>query len=49
MYMARLGRVWTNSAVQAVRRCSPMKIPAEFLPYYEQALHEVNIKFSDLD
>jgi hypothetical protein len=36
-------------AVQAVRRCSPMKIPAEFLPYYEQALHEVNIKFSDLD
>ena len=36
-------------AVQAVRRCSPMKIPAEFLPYYEQALQEVNIKFSDLD
>jgi hypothetical protein len=36
-------------AVQAVRRCSPMKIPAEFLPYYEQAIHEVNIKFSDLD
>jgi colicin import membrane protein len=36
-------------AVQAVRRCSPMKIPAEFLPYYEQALHEVDIKFSDLD
>jgi hypothetical protein len=36
-------------AVQAVRRCSPMKIPAEFLPYYEQALHEVSIKFSDLD
>jgi hypothetical protein len=36
-------------AVQAVRRCSPMKIPAEFLPFYEQALHEVDIKFSDLD
>ncbi len=36
-------------AMQAVRRCSPMKIPAEFLPYYEQAIHEVNIKFSDLD
>jgi len=36
-------------AEQAVRRCSPMKIPAEFMPYYEQAIHEVNIKFSDLD
>jgi hypothetical protein len=39
----------SSQALQAVRRCSPMKIPAEFMPYYEQALHEVNIKFSDLD
>jgi len=36
-------------AVQAIRRCSPMKIPAEFAPYYEEALHEVDIKFTDLD
>ena len=36
-----------EQAVQAVRRCSPMKIPPDFLPYYEQALREVTIRFQD--
>lgn len=36
-----------EQALQAVRRCSPMKIPAEFMPYYEEALHEVTIRFQD--
>jgi len=36
-----------EQAVQAVRRCSPMKIPSEFMPYYEEALHEVTIRFQD--
>ncbi|GLI92876.1 cell envelope biogenesis protein TolA [Methylocystis echinoides] len=36
-----------EQAVQAVRRCSPMRIPAEFMPYYEEALHEVTIRFQD--
>jgi colicin import membrane protein len=39
----------STQAVQAIRRCSPMKIPAEFMPYYEEALHEVDIKFTDVD
>lgn len=34
-------------AVQAVRRCSPIPIPPEFMPYYEEALHEVTIRFQD--
>ncbi|QGM98591.1 hypothetical protein [Methylocystis parvus] len=36
-----------EQAVQAVRRCSPMKIPSEFMPFYEEALHEVTIRFQD--
>ncbi len=36
-----------EQALQAVRRCSPMRIPAEFMPYYEQALREVTIRFQD--
>jgi colicin import membrane protein len=36
-----------EQALQAVRRCSPMRIPAEFMPYYEEALHEVTIRFQD--
>lgn len=36
-----------EQALQAVRRCSPMKIPSEFMPYYEEALHEVTIRFED--
>lgn len=38
-----------EQALQAVRRCSPMKIPEEFMPYYEEVLHEVGIQFTDLD
>ena len=30
-----------EQAMQAVRRCSPMRIPPEFMPYYEEALREV--------
>ncbi len=36
-------------ALQAVRRCSPMRIPPEFLPYYDEALREVTIRFRDGD
>jgi len=36
-----------EQALQAVRRCSPMRIPAEFMPYYEEALREVTIRFQD--
>lgn len=36
-----------EQALQAVRRCSPMKIPSEFMPYYEEALREVTIRFQD--
>lgn len=36
-----------EQALQAVRRCSPMKIPQEFMPFYEEALHEVTIRFQD--
>ena len=36
-----------EQAMQAVRRCSPMRIPPEFLPYYEEALREVTIRFQD--
>lgn len=36
-----------EQALQAVRRCSPMHIPAEFMPYYEEALREVTIRFQD--
>ncbi len=36
-----------EQALQAVRRCSPMRIPPDFLPYYEEALHEVTIRFQD--
>ena len=36
-----------EQALQAVRRCSPMRIPPEFAPYYEEALHEVTIRFQD--
>lgn len=36
-----------EQAMQAVRRCSPMRIPPEFAPYYEEALHEVTIRFQD--
>jgi colicin import membrane protein len=36
-----------EQALQAVRRCSPMKIPPEFMPYYEEALHDVTIRFRD--
>jgi colicin import membrane protein len=36
-----------EQAVQAVRRCSPMRIPPEFMPYYEEALHDVTIRFQD--
>lgn len=36
-----------EQAMQAVRRCSPMRIPPEFMPYYEEALHEVTIRFQD--
>jgi hypothetical protein len=36
-----------EQALQAVRRCSPIHIPAEFMPYYEEALHEVTIRFQD--
>lgn len=36
-----------EQAVQAVRRCSPMRIPPEFAPFYEEALHEVTIRFQD--
>ncbi|KAF0210144.1 MAG: TolA [Methylocystaceae bacterium] len=36
-----------EQAMQAVRRCSPMRIPPEFLPYYEEALHDVTIRFQD--
>jgi len=36
-----------EQALQAVRRCSPMHIPPEFMPYYEEVLHEVTIRFQD--
>ncbi len=36
-----------EQALQAVRRCSPMRIPPEFMPYYEEALHDVTIRFRD--
>lgn len=36
-----------EQALQAVRRCSPMKIPEEFMPYYEEALHDITMRFSD--
>jgi colicin import membrane protein len=36
-----------EQAMQAVRRCSPMRIPPEFMPYYEEALHDVTIRFQD--
>lgn len=36
-----------EQALQAVRRCSPMRIPPEFMPYYEEALREVTIRFQD--
>lgn len=36
-----------EQALQAVRRCSPMRIPPEFMPYYEEALQEVTIRFQD--
>jgi colicin import membrane protein len=36
-----------EQALQAVRRCSPMRIPPEFMPYYEEALKEVTIRFQD--
>jgi len=36
-----------EQALQAVRRCSPMKIPDEFMPYYEEALHDITMRFSD--
>ena len=36
-----------EQAMQAVRRCSPMRIPPEFMPYYEEALREVTIRFQD--
>lgn len=36
-----------EQALQAVRRCSPMKIPAEFMPYYEEVLRDVTIRFRD--
>ena len=36
-----------EQAMQAVRRCSPMRIPPEFMPYYEEALRDVTIRFQD--
>ncbi|NDB68462.1 MAG: cell envelope biogenesis protein TolA [Methylocystaceae bacterium] len=36
-----------EQALQAVRRCSPMKIPDEFMPFYEQSLREITIRFQD--
>ncbi len=36
-----------EQALQAVRRCSPMKIPADFIPYYEEALRDITIRFRD--
>lgn len=36
-----------EQALQAVRRCSPIKIPEEFMPYYEEALHDITMRFSD--
>ena len=36
-----------EQALQAVRRCSPMKIPPEFMPYYEEVLRDVTIRFRD--
>ena len=44
-----VARARADQALQAVRRCSPMTIPTEFMPYYEEALHEVSIKFTDMD
>ncbi len=36
-----------EQALQAVRRCSPMKIPADFMPYYEEVLRDITIRFRD--
>lgn len=36
-----------EQALQAVRRCSPMKIPADFMPYYDEALRDITIRFRD--
>ena len=36
-----------EQALQAVRRCSPMKIPEEFMPFYDQTLHDITIRFQD--
>lgn len=36
-----------EQALQAVRRCSPMKIPPDFMPYYDEALRDVTIRFRD--
>ena len=36
-----------EQALQAVRRCSPMKIPDEFKPFYDQTLRDITIRFQD--
>ena len=36
-----------EQALQAVRRCSPMKIPADFMPYYDEVLRDITIRFRD--
>jgi hypothetical protein len=42
-----VGKARGDQALQAIRECSPMPIPAEFAPYYEEALHEVEIRMRD--
>jgi colicin import membrane protein len=36
-----------EQALQAVRRCSPMKIPPDFMPYYDEVLRDITIRFRD--
>lgn len=36
-----------EQALQAVRRCSPIKIPDEFKPFYDQTLRDITIRFQD--
>ncbi len=36
-----------EQALQAVRRCSPMKIPDDFMPFYDQTLRDITIRFQD--
>jgi hypothetical protein len=44
-----VGKARGEQALQAIRECSPMPIPPEFAPFYEEALHEVEIRMRDMN